>query len=531
MSEESLDKIKKLIANESPEVLRALILSMAEDNDRMKSAIKKYEDEKLNASQSRLNIEEQIKIFKRKIFGRSKEDREERSKGERKSEEESRLFAQAAFPLPDDSQKTQKEKWAGLAVTELFHEMSAEELKAESAARGIENPSSNQWRELAGVVDKITTIQIIERSYEKQVHNKKKYRLNDEFNPDKDEKDVIVTAAGPASLLPGMSYSTEFVASVVSDKYVLHMPLARQATEMNSLGLPGIRTSTLSRFCALSAASLEEMCERIKVELLEEAKRIALHLDETPWRIQNKEQKDGYMWVISSRLGSYYFYKPTRSGEVMREMLEGYTGRVLTDAYAGYNILDEIGIEQGFCWSHARRGFIPLEKDDPGAKAILDDIDDLFRIEREAKTFEGLKILRDEKSRPVVERLRLKLIEEYPKSRPKSLKRKAIEYLMKRWNGFTLFLDDIRLPLSNNEAERTIRHAVVGRKNYHGSNNHTGAETAATHFTIIETCKKNDIDPRQFILMTLKRIAAGKPVWTPLEYAKHLRMPAETPAV
>ncbi|MEN0059375.1 MAG: transposase [Bdellovibrio sp.] len=95
---------------------------------------------------------------------------------------------------------------------------------------------------------------------------------------------------------------------------------------------------------------------------------------------------------------------------------------------------------------------------------------------------------------------------------------------MKRWEGFTLFLDDIRLPLSNNEAERTIRSAVIGRKNYHGSNNHSGAATAATHFTIIESCKKNDIDPRQFLLMSLKRIAAGKSVMTPLEYAKHLRL-------
>ena len=96
---------------------------------------------------------------------------------------------------------------------------------------------------------------------------------------------------------------------------------------------------------------------------------------------------------------------------------------------------------------------------------------------------------------------------------------------MKRWKGFTLFLDDIRLPLSNNEAERTIPHAVVGRKSYHGSNNHTGAETAATHFTIIESCKKNEIDPRHFILTSLQRIAAGKSVMTPLEFARHIRAP------
>ena len=146
-------------------------------------------------------------------------------------------------------------------------------------------------------------------------------------------------------------------------------------------------------------------------------------------------------------------------------------------------------------------------------------------IERLAKTFDELKTLRFEKSRGVIGRIQAKLLVEYPRSRPKSLKRKAIEYLMKRWPGFTLFLEDVRLPLSNNEAERTIRHAVIGRKNYHGSNNHTGAETAATHFTIIESCKKNEVDPRQFILMSLKKIADGEPVMTPLEYAKSIRMP------
>jgi transposase len=207
-------------------------------------------------------------------------------------------------------------------------------------------------------------------------------------------------------------------------------------------------------------------------------------------------------------------------------VLTDYTGRVLTDGYAGYNILDELGIEQGFCWSHGRRNFLPVENGDPGVKAILDNIDLLFAIERGAKTFDELRKLRDEKSRPLIAQIHQQLIDEYPKSRPRGQKRKAIEYLMKRWKGFTLFLDDIRLPLSNNEAERTIRPATIGRKNYHGSGNKTGAETAATHFTIVESCKKNEVDPRQFIQMSLRRIAEGLAVMTPLEYAKHLRMPA-----
>jgi len=528
---ETLERVKSLIEDQPPEILRPLILTMHQEVERLRGVIKEIEAENARKAQLQLNIEEQLKQLVRKVFARSKEARPgSEAKEKRQSQEDAELFTLAAFPAPEEP-PTQKEKWATVPQKEIPHDMSAEELALESGVRGIENPSAAQWEEIPNAFDRVTTIHLIERSYEKHIHLKKKYKLKDEFNPDPDEKTVIVTAQGPASLLPGMNYATEVVASVVTDKYVLHLPLERQVKEMKSLGLLGMRTSTLSRFCALSAANLEEMAARILKELLTFGESVALHLDETPWRIQNKDQKDGYMWVISSRMGSYYFYKPTRSGEVIKEKLTGYTGRVLTDGYSGYGILKDVNIEQGFCWAHGRRNFLPIEKGDPKVKSILDDIDQLFAIERSVKTFAELKILRDEKSREIILRIQTKLLEEHPRSRSKSLKRKAIEYLMKRWKGFTLFLDDVRLPLSNNEAERTIRHAVIGRKNYHGSNNHTGAETAATHFTIIESCKKNEIDPRQFILMTLKKIAAGEPVLTPLEYAKSIRMPDVAHAV
>lgn len=536
---ETSDKIKNLINDQPAEILRPLLVTTLNEVERLKKVIAKIENEKSLQRQAQLNIEEQIKILRRKVFGRSKEDREgakldadqaSPNADREKSQDDAFLFSQAAFPAPPEP-SSQKDKRAQMPEATYECEMTKDDLKAESVLRGIDNPSGDQWDEIKNAGDHITIIQIIERRYEKQVHVKKKYKLKSEFNPDDLEKEVIVTAPGPSSLLPGMNYSTEFVASVVTDKYLLHLPLDRQAGEMKSLGLAGMRTSTLSRLCALSAASFEDVADRIRLELLAAAETVALHLDETPWKIQLKDQKDGYMWVMSSRLGSYYFYKPTRSGDVLLEKLGGYTGRVLTDGYVGYKVLDELKIEQGFCWSHGRRYFIPIEKDDLGVKSILDDIDELFRVDREAKSFEELAQLRNGRSRPVIASLHQKLLDEYPRSRPKSLKRKAIEYLMKRWKGFTLFLDDVRLPLSNNEAERTVRHAVVGRKSYYGSRNHTGAETAATHFTVIQSCKKNEIDPKAFILMSLKRIADGKSTWTPLEYARHLRMPDSTAAV
>jgi len=319
-----------------------------------------------------------------------------------------------------------------------------------------------------------------------------------------------------------MNYTTSFVAAVVADKYISHIPLERQVREMESLGLKGIQNSTLSRLCAVAAGALESLQEAILGELLES--NTALHLDETPWGIQNKNERDGYMWVISNRCGSYYFFKPTRSAKVLTEKLKGYNGPVVTDGLETYNgVLDEAKIPHAYCWAHARREFFKIESHDPSVTPMLDQIDELFKIERLAKNFDELKELRKSQSTEVVKELKNLLLQEYPKSREVSQKRKAILYIEKRWPGFEMFLNDTRIPLSNNEAERTIRHAVVGRKNYYGSGSHTGADTAATLFTIIESCKKNDIDPRSYLLNVLNWLAESDQIETPLQYAKRIR--------
>lgn len=521
------ERTKQIIeAEKDPRVLRALIRSMADHIESQKILISKLELENAKKDQHSFLIEEKVKLLRLEIFGRSKEDRVEASDRPRnKSQVESLLFSQAAFPTDEirsEDGKKLKDRWENLEKHEIEHEITNEDLMRESISRGLESPSHEQWECLTNVYDTVTKIQIIERSYIKEIHKKKKYKLKSEFVDHAGGKDVILVANGPDGLLPGMNYTTDFVASVVSDKYISHMPLERQTREMESLGLKGIKNSTLSRLSALAAASLEPLADRIRRELL--TSDLALHIDETPWKIQNKNEKDGYMWVVSNRYGSYYFYKATRSAKVLKDILDTYEGPVVTDGLDTYNsVLDEAKIPHAYCWAHARREFLQLEGHDPSVKPILDNIDELFRIERKAKTFDELKALRQNQSNLIIERLKLLLMSEYPNSREGSQKRKAILYLQKRWKGFTLFLDDTRIPLSNNEAERTIRHAVMGRKNYYGSGNKTGAETAATLFTIIESAKKNDIDPRSFLLKSLLEVAKGDDPMTPLELAKTRR--------
>lgn len=508
-----------------PRILRGLIDFILKDNERLRETIAQIEEEKAKASQSQLVIEEQVKLLRRRMFGKSSEIREAGDRSRDKSQVEAQVFSQSAFPAPEVRSEDQKGKARGqdLETQVIDHQPHDDDLNEEARLRGVESPTPAQWED-TGLFDQSVKIQIIERSYVRELHRRFKKRLRAEFNPDPD-KDVIVTASGTLSLLPGMNYTTEFVSSIVADKFISHMPLERQTREMESLGLKGMKTSTLSRMCALAAASLEPMQEMILREDLLPSD-LALHLDETPWKIQNKNQKDGYMWVISNRYGAYYFFKPTRSGQVLKEKLAGYTGPALTDGFSGYSVLAELGIPQANCWAHARREFLPLEEHDPTVKPILDLIDELFTIDREAKDFAELRRLREEKSDPVLKRLRELLFSELPKSRSGSQKRKAIEYTIKRWEGLTMFATDTRLPLSNNEAERTVRHAVVGRKNYYGSGTHSGAETAATLFTIIESCKKNDVDPRSFLLMSLERAARGENLETPLGYARRTRQRA-----
>ena len=517
------ERTKKILDGVEPQVLRGLVAQLASENAQLRDVIQKINLENNKNQQTQLNLEERVKLLRRNLFGRSKEDRLEASDRPRdKSQEEALLFAQAAFPS-EEIRTDKKGKARGWDLEEVVvdHHMTPEELRLESELRGLTNASPDQWTE-TGLYDESTKIEIIERKYVRELHRKHKYKLRAEASADLD-KDVVVTASGAPELLAGMNYSVGFVASVVCDKYISHMPLERQTREMESLELKGIKNSTLSRMCGLAAASLEPLQEKILKEDLIPSK-LALHLDETPWKIQKKEERDGYMWVVSNSSGSYYFFKPTRSAKVISEKLTGYNGPVVTDGYKSYDkVLNEAKISHAYCWAHVRREFLPLEDHDPTVKPILDLIDKIFAVEREAKDFEELARLREEKSAVHLTELNAQLLSEHPRSRGESQKRKAIEYTLKRWSGLTLFLKDVRLPLSNNEAERTIRHAVVGRKNYYGSGNHVGAETAATLFTVIESCKKNDIDPRSFVIMSLHRVACGESLETPLAYARRTR--------
>jgi transposase len=401
--------------------------------------------------------------------------------------------------------------------------MTKEDLKETAQVYGFTDEADYDWKEITGLFDEANVVTIIERSYKKIHLKKKKYRLIPKNKTD-DDKQIIVTAPGPEKLIPGCGYSIDFAATVVGDKYLYHLPLERQCRQMDANGLKGMVPKTLYNLAAAVSVHMEPVAERIKAAILES--KLAVNCDETPWPINNAKDDDGYMWTISNQAGSYYRFEPTRSGKVINEILKEYKGPVLSDGYTGYNILKEIdGITLANCWAHARRKFIEIQENYPSlCEEILKLMDGLFALERTAQSYDELKALRDTQSRPLIDKIKEWLVKtKTHEARPESGLMSAVDYCLKYWPGLTEFLNDVRIPLTNNDAERALRHAVMGRKNFHGSRSINGADVAATLYTVIESCKKVELDPVFYLKMAVHQSARGQSPPTPLEYAQSSR--------
>jgi transposase len=200
-----------------------------------------------------------------------------------------------------------------------------------------------------------------------------------------------------------MTYSVDFSIAVVTDKYDLHLPLERQRRKMESASLT-VDVKTLYNLCEAVA----EHCQAILPQIRQEIKTdyASVHLDETPWRLLS-DRTYGQMWVMSNRLGSYYQFEPTRSGKIAEELLEGYDGAVVCDAYGGYTRLSKKpSIRVQHCWAHARREFFERWADYPAECArALELIDQLFAIERETRSIEDIRELRVTRSQAVIDEL------------------------------------------------------------------------------------------------------------------------------
>lgn len=511
---------ERVLNEKNPEVLRFYVEQLLIEKDRQDKVISDQARRLAEAAQIKLTLEVQFLVLRKKFFGKSSEKRKSIESRLRDLEDEDVLVHSQSLLPP-----LKKEQVKKLDEEIIYHECSDSELTEMSLALGIAEAAASNWEKVENFYDESKEVTVVERQYKKLIYRRQKYKLKSEFNTS--DKEQIITAEGALKLLPGSQYSVDIAVSITADKYISHIPLERQIRQMESLGLKKMQSKTMYNLCFVVSEHLKPLAEKIKHEVLNA--NLSVHADETPWPINDDKQDDGYMWVISNQAGSHYSFEPTRSGLVIKELLKDYSGVVVCDGYTGYNRLiqseNEIKkIELANCWAHARRKFTDINTNYPEkCKEILDLMDELFAIEKKAKTLEMLKSLREAESKVVIGNIQKWLEENLVTARIESGLRNAAEYVLKYWTGLTLFLKNEKVPLTNNEAERVIRHAVMGRKNFYGSKSINGADVTAMLYTIIESCKKVELDPRSYILETVKKIISGDEFFTPLETAKRLR--------
>ena len=501
----------------SVEVLQACLKIANLEIERLHKSNIRLSTKIAEQAQQKLSIEETLHILRKRFFGYGQEKAPGRDLSRPRDEYDKQLLLHAASFAPAPAPEETKT----LPTETAVYEMPEAELMMEAKDRGYADATPSDWEEIRGLTDDATEITITERTYKQVIHRRKKYRFKPSIGT---EKEIIVTAPGPEKLLPGCTYSADFAVSVVMDKYGDHIPLERQRRRMESAGLRGITVKTLYNLVQATAVHHEGVAEGIRGEIF--AAQRSVHADETPWHVYgSKKDSDGYFWVISNQAGAYYRFEPTRSGKVIVEMLKGYKGPVLSDGYKGYNRLQKVlDITIANCWAHARRKFLDIRDDYPReCDEILLKIDELFAIERKARDWDALKRLREEESKPKIDEIREWFFEHEPLYLPQSGIRNAIDYATKLWAGLTAFLKDVRIPLSNNDAERAIRQAVMGRKNFYGSKTINGADTAATLYTIIESCKRVELDPRKYMRYVIGENHHGRQPLTPLAYATSIR--------
>lgn len=490
--------------------------------------VENAELKKSDIEQARLAFQDRLTRLKVKLFGRGTEKINDglRSRGA------GDVLAHGESLNPSDEVKKKKSaRDRKLSERDVIHEMGKTELQEEATARGFGDTRPEDWQELKGLYDESSEITVIERVYEKLNHKRKKYLYLPSRGSD---KEIIVSAIGPEKLASGCEYSADFAIAATCDKFQYHIPLNRQIDQMKQKGLTGITAKTLFKLTEhlYKHSQKARVVEKIRLDIL--SVPLAVHLDETGWPILNGKDSSGYLWSMCNMAGAYYRYEPTRSGKVAIEMLEGFSGPVMSDAYSGYNrVKKQTNCPHGLCWAHGRRNFYEIRENHPeDCKEIVLMIDELFDVEREAgRSFEKLKELRQEKSREILDRIKSWLeAKKFKYLLSDDEMRKSIYYLLNHWKEFTLFLDDIRVPLSNNHAERTLRHSVLGRKNYYGSKTINGADVAAEHLTIVESCKLVNLEPAAYYRYLVKTNHAGGEVLSPLNYVRSLWEKKMTPS-
>ncbi|EXS68073.1 IS66 family transposase [Sphingobium sp. Ant17] len=340
----------------------------------------------------------------------------------------------------------------------------------------------------------------------------------------------MVQVPAPSRPIPGSMAGGSLLAYVLIAKFDDHLPLYRQNEIFARMGAD-IPRSTLADWCGRSMRILQPVIDRIEASVLGSD---ILHADDTPIRVLAPERRAkgigkgvmqgriwGYVcdqrpWAGTAPPGVVYRYAPNWKAEHVLAHLGSASGILQADAYKGYAKLyepladGEPRFQEAACFAHWRRDFhdIWTSQKSEIAHEALERIGQLYDIERKiaGKPADIRRAVRQELSRPKLEALHSWAEKQLTRISTKGDLAKAFRYALGRWHAFSLFIDDGRVAIDNNAAERAVRPICLGKKNWLFAGSETGAETLARAMTLIESAKMNGLDPQAYITDLLNRI-------------------------
>jgi transposase len=338
----------------------------------------------------------------------------------------------------------------------------------------------------------------------------------------------MIKADVPNPVIKGSVASPSLLADIMTKKYVDATPLYRQEQEYKRRGIPINRQNMANWIIKVSNDWLKPIYKRMRERLVSYD---VLHGDETELEVLNEPGREAsvksYMWMY--RTGNshahiiLYDYQPSRSGDNAKRFLKGFKGYLQTDAYIGYDkLLKEsqagaaMEVTLVACFAHARRYFTETLKAVGDKESYMYTsayqgvkmIDEMFALEQE------LSSLSDERRyeerlrhlKPLLEAYFAWIEKEHALALPKSSYGKAINYSFNQQDKLMNVLKDGRLELSNNRAERAIKPFVIGRKNWLFTNTPAGADSSAIVYSIIETAKENNLIPFEYLRYLFEKL-------------------------
>ena len=337
------------------------------------------------------------------------------------------------------------------------------------------------------------------------------------------EEHVCIAPAPTKPIEKGLA-GAGLLATILVGKYSDHLPLYRHEEILARHGVE-LNRSTMCRWVMETAESLQPLLKLMQKRVLQSS---VIHTDDTTIPVQDKSlprTRTGRFWVYcgdAEHPYSVYDFTPTRQRAGPESFLENYQGYLQADAYAGYEELYRSQeIQQVSCWAHARRKFFDAKTVQPGpAHRALLFIKNLYGVEREAKvekselqdddirqqSYADRFELRQEKSLPILKEFYDWLKATVGSLLPKSPVAGAIGYLLNRWDSFTRYCSEGMLSIDNNLAERTMRPCALGRKNYLFVGSDRGGHAAAVHYSLMASCKANDVEPFAYVRDVLNQI-------------------------